>query len=121
MASFGKLYGDIFFELKRKNNFPSKDGYKDDVFAWFEKIMFENKRMSCNEVKWAKKFASAFQSQIRVHWSRVRSDYDVLGDDEKMDRFLKKKIDIVTEDCECSDCVAAENLSMFHGLFAIYF
>ena len=88
MASSKPKYGDFFFALKRKDIHPKNPDYVEHIFTWFEQIVFQNQRMSCEETKWVKKFATSFKSQITTHLKKANKGYTVLGDNEKIDRFL---------------------------------
>ena len=91
MASYGPhrlKYGDFFFVLKRKEIGPRDPDYTGHIFTWFSETVFQNQRMSCEENKWVKKFAQSFKSQIKTHLTKSNKAYIVLGDNEKIDRFL---------------------------------
>ena len=91
MASFGPYrpkFGDFFFALKRKEIHPTDPNYTEHIFTWFEENVFKNYGMSCEETKWVKKFATSFKSQIKALLSKANRGYTVLGDNDKIDRFL---------------------------------
>ena len=102
-------YGDLFFGLKSKNVLPGNPNYADHIFDWIQENMFKNKRMSCEEKKWVKKFAPLFKSKIKLHSGKNQSLE--WGKNAPADRYLLKTLDIVTVACECSECVEADNLS----------
>ena len=91
MASFGPhrpKYGDFFFALKRKGISPKDPDYTGHIFTWFKETVFQNQHMSCEENKWVEKFAKLFKDKIKFHLKNVNRGYQVLGDNEKIDRFL---------------------------------
>ena len=91
MASSGPSppkYGDFFFALKRKEMHPKNPVYTEHIFTWFKETVFQNQRMSCEETKWVKKFATSFKDQIKTHLKTANHGYQVLGDNDKIDRYL---------------------------------